>query len=60
MRFGVDFFQSFYAYMGISLCCRKARVPQQFLHYADIAAGIHKVRGETVAKAVGMNIFIQV
>jgi len=56
MSLVVNFSQMFHVHMGIALGSAYTDVAEQFLHYPDIAAGIHEVCGETVPQGMGMDV----
>src|SRR5207237_10278459 len=46
-------------YVGVELCGREVRVPEHFLHGAQVGASLEQVRGERVAQRVGRDALRQ-
>ena len=52
MRLRVGLLQSFDCDVGVNLCSRETRVPEQCLHAAQVRAAIEHVSGKAVTKFV--------
>ena len=52
MMFGVDRFESFFGDVRVDLGRHESRVPEQFLHRAQVGAAVQEVRGKRMAQSV--------
>ena len=56
MKFVHHLFESFIGNVGVDLRGGNIGMPKQYLHYAQIGAMVHQMRGEGVAQIVRRNM----